>query len=762
MPERLTLAGCAPTPLAAYLKALGVLRLISSPAHNVSGRAADPEARGWWADEAFHLSTSLDREALRRFFLEDYAPTPIIAPWNGGSGFYPKDNRDGLDPLAADAVSPRFRTLSETIRSAATVIGNLGLRERPSGELKQKLIARLRAQLADAFLPWMDAALALSGERVRYPPLLGTGGNDGRLDFTNNFLGRLVSRKTSKLGLFDAETGSARGEAAGLLDAAVFDAPSQHLMKAAIGQFAPGNAGGANATTGYERDSALNPWDFVLMLEGSVSFAGAATRRHERQRGVSGSFPFTVRATSAGVGAVEVADEDDARAEFWAPLWLRPATGTEIEALFAEGRAVLDGKTASDGLDFARATASLGVSRGFSEFQRYGFLKRAGNQYLAAPLQRRTARPSPGAELGADLDAYGWLARLRRISRAKGAPAAGRSAVKHLEDALLDLVGAEVTPQRVEAALGSLGSVVRWIASSKKNRDEIGAPPGLSRHWLRYADDGTSEVRVAAALAGLGSRGTLRSSGPGKEQPHEAPPMAAHWAPIDERTFPYRKRRWSATPGSPTVVWGPGSLIHNLRAVLDRRIVEASVRDLRDKPLGSSVAARLADVADFLAGSFDDARCARLLAGLVWMRPDSFIWTRGPGADDKRRELPFAYAALKPIFSTDGALRRVRALPTGATMPIPPGTIARLARGGTDHARCVAETVRSALARARGSGLASPFDAPASLASLKALGGRLRADRLAAALLIPINDYALTSLLQRAYSLPKEDMDHGS
>ena len=38
--EPLPLHGCTPTPLASYLKALGVLRLISSPANHVSGEAA--------------------------------------------------------------------------------------------------------------------------------------------------------------------------------------------------------------------------------------------------------------------------------------------------------------------------------------------------------------------------------------------------------------------------------------------------------------------------------------------------------------------------------------------------------------------------------------------------------------------------------------------------------------------------------------------------------------------------------------------------
>ena len=73
MLESMTLDGCAPTPLASYLKALGVLRLISSDASHVDGRAADPKARGWWEGERFHVRTTLDRAALCGFFLNDYA-----------------------------------------------------------------------------------------------------------------------------------------------------------------------------------------------------------------------------------------------------------------------------------------------------------------------------------------------------------------------------------------------------------------------------------------------------------------------------------------------------------------------------------------------------------------------------------------------------------------------------------------------------------------------------------------------------------------
>ena len=116
--DAIRLDGCTATPLAGYLKALGVLRLVSSPANHASGIAADAHARGWWENGCFHIATSLGADGLLRFFLEDYAPSAIIAPWNGGSGFYPNDNKEGIGPLATSE-APRFRAIAQAIGVAA-------------------------------------------------------------------------------------------------------------------------------------------------------------------------------------------------------------------------------------------------------------------------------------------------------------------------------------------------------------------------------------------------------------------------------------------------------------------------------------------------------------------------------------------------------------------------------------------------------------------------------------------------------------------
>ncbi len=809
--EPLALPGCTPTPLASYLKALGVLRLVSSPANHVSGQPADAHARGWWQDECFHLRTTLSRDALLRFFLHDYAPSPIIAPWNGGSGFYAKDNKDGFDPLAGDQIAERFGPISSAIRDSARALTRLHLTERPEGKAKVELVAAIRAEVADTALPWLDAVLALSPGGLAYPELLGTGGNDGRLEFTNNFARRLVSR-TKPAGLFEASSGEPLNDAGRLLEESLLAAPVLGLCSAAVGQFAPGAAGGPNASNGYGADSNVNPWDFVLMLEGATAFAGAATRRHQPARGgnTSGtttrsgaSFPFTVRPVGAGWGGVEAADENDARAEFWAPIWTRPARAVEVDSLLGEGRAMLNARTAKDGLDFARAAASLGVSRGFRQFQRFGFLMRAGRTYLATPIGRHSVASSSGVHLVADLDAGGWLDRIRRVGRNNEEPGSARRAIKRLEDALFGLSAATAEPREAERAIVALGQVAGWLALSPSGRKAIGSPPPvLSSTWIQRADDGSAEFRVAVALAAIGlppqllparhsNAAGLETAGPGgsdadsvsptaQETPtagepshasaqgrsNAAPPMAAHLAPLDEQTFFYRqtlstRRAWTDGDSPPTMVWGAGPLVPNLIAVLERRLVEASTRGLEDKPLSGATSARLSDMAAFLSDDFDDARCAALLAGLVWARP---TWLRSVPRDSGSAPVPFAYAALKPVFTPDATLRAARALPPTARLPVPPGLVAGLRAGGSQRdGRASDAAVRLALARARASGLPTPFGptrhgSRSSTIDRGRMGAGIPADRLAAALLIPIGDRDLAALIERAYpGAPTDD-----
>jgi len=56
MRYQFALSGCTIEPMAAYLKAIAVFRLVSEQ--------ADSTARGFWRGREFHLDSELDGEAL--------------------------------------------------------------------------------------------------------------------------------------------------------------------------------------------------------------------------------------------------------------------------------------------------------------------------------------------------------------------------------------------------------------------------------------------------------------------------------------------------------------------------------------------------------------------------------------------------------------------------------------------------------------------------------------------------------------------------
>ena len=291
------LRGCTPVPLAHYLKALGVLRIVAEQVDNA--------ARGSWEDDVFHLRAILDRDALTTFILNEYAPTPLVAPWNGGSGFYPKDAQVGIEAVETSP-APRLAHYADVIRRCREAVSRRELDKAPKDDEKGALLIACRNILPDDVVAWLDAAYALTPDGPRYPPLLGTGGNDGRLDFTNNFMQRIVD-------VVDPQTGVPTSESASWLDAALFGATAGGLLtKKAIGQFMPGGVGGANAAAGFDGDAITNPWDFILMLEGALVFSGAVTRRMQATGPGVLSYPFTVRSVDAGYGTAAGGDLNSA------------------------------------------------------------------------------------------------------------------------------------------------------------------------------------------------------------------------------------------------------------------------------------------------------------------------------------------------------------------------------------------------------------------------------------------------------------------
>jgi CRISPR-associated protein Csx17 len=737
----LALPGCTPEPLMAYMKALGVLRLVSAQ--------ADPNARGWWKNDVFWLRCNLDRDALAGFFLTDYQPTPIVAPWAGGSGFFRKDSKRAVEALGG-STGPRVSAYAEVIRAVQAIIKDENLGDKPEDEDKARLIQRYRRELPDEVVAWMDAAMVLQQEGQSFAPMLGTGGNDGRLDFTQNFMQRIVA-----LGLHKVAEPS--GDSRSWLAQSLFATPAR-LYAARVGQFAPGRAGGPNATQGMEGDSTDNPWDFVLMIEGSLLLAGAAVRRFgvsERRRA---AFPFTVRATAAGFDSSAASDEADSRGELWLPLWSRPTSANEVRQLFGEGRADTAGRRARDGADYARAVAGLGIDRGIDSFTRLGLLKRSGKAHLAAPIGRFEVVERPSVDLLREIDR--WLDSFRRAAGDKNAPPRFAAALRAIDSAVFDFCrhGGQPLFQRILVALGraerELALTEGTVGNSKIKPNPLA---GLSRNWVNAAADNSHEFEIALALAGVYDQPA------GKTDLAKIGPFRANLEPVD---WNKRCRAWARKDRS--VVWNAADLSTNLAAALDRRVMDGARAGCQNLPLASRDTASFGATAAFLAGDVDDERIEDLLWGLMLVdRPGSEMRrdrraALGRGADSSagtNSALPAIYCLLKllflprPLVAERRGARAVRwrlARPgeQGLLRVRPEPAILSLLRTGR-----VGDAAAVAMRRLRASGLTPlPHRRSAGVSrdrewteiNLSLRAGR----RLAASLLIPIRSDAVNVLVQ--------------
>ncbi|HZA22874.1 MAG TPA: type I-U CRISPR-associated protein Csx17, partial [Dehalococcoidia bacterium] len=372
------------------------------------------------------------------------------------------------------------------------------------------------------------------------------------------------------------------------------------------------------------------PWDYVLMMEGALFFAGAVARRLSAESRNRAVFPFTVETAAAGYcTAVDTEyTSNGSRAELWVPLWQQPAAYREVSYLFGEGRAQLGRRQASTGTDFARAVVGLGIERGISSFQRFGFLKRNGLAFIATPLGRFRVTPKPEANLLFDLNP--WLERLRRASRGQNAPGGLNRALREIDGAILEFC-AHGGPRRLQEVLIAVGRAERWLATARQ-KDSVRPLSGLTPGWLQECDDGSSEFRLAAALASIqGDRdrqvGSIR---------------------INLEPVIFDRGRWQWAEDQRSVVWHGGDVLQAMDAVLERRCLEAGMKSLGHLPLEGRIAASLADVLAFLEGRLDYRRLSDLLLPLTainWRQAiPQFPHPPAPPA------LSRAYATLKLLF----------------------------------------------------------------------------------------------------------------
>lgn len=719
MPE-LMLEGCRATPLGGYLTAVGLLRLAS--------RVFDGEVTGRWHRQRFVLdSATATVPDLVEALYQRFTPEVIVSPWNGGSGFA----GNGKNPTAEAALrwvrestDDRWATVRAAVDAADRVVATGRARGwGGKGEdlwdksCKPQVLALCRAEFPDAALSWLDAAVALGSDGdTAFSRLLGTGGNFGRQELSVTYLARArpaLEDRRGKVWLASLLTGD----------------ETVPYLRDSVGQFDPGRAGGIQSSPWEKRDDKgfVNPWAFLLTIEGTLLFASAVVRRHGAEY-AHAALPFQVSGTT---GAHDTdAPNEQVLSEIWAPEWSTPLRVEELEHLLGEGRADWRRRPARSGLDFVRAIASLGVDRGIDAFQRHVLVDRLGQNPLAVPADRVAVVERGSVRLLAGLDR--WLEALHHTTL----PTQVAGQVRGLEHALyrharsgadVDLVEVIAALGRAHEAIARSGGVRRVVAPLV-----LGNGAALAGELMSPAErDGA--VRMALALATARDRTGERTITLSGLRPLLAPVRSAAGRRVD----------WTDTPALCPLSSG---LIPALAQAARRRAFPGAVDDSVAGDLAAVRGVRIAfsrglvvhasDIHALVSGEVDDRRVADLVAGLItvdWTGLADHVLPGGPASDlPIDLLLPFASTTALNIRAEDGTTWPLLVRP-GSEWPV------QLAAGKTSG------VLVDAAHRLRTGGprfVVTPTHAPADGA------------RLAAALLLRATRSDMIAALRRVAVLP--------
>lgn len=226
------------------------------------------------------------------------------------------------------------------------------------------------------------ASHVVAANRLSFNPLLGSGGNAGKRDFSVGWKQAVDALASSGSGAKKKAGKKAKGNANATeelspsctdqkrteLEALLLGRPTAWLLEKlnAASWFSDANKLYNSGQSPY-REGKLSPWAMALACEGLAFLAGGASRRLGARARAVGAFPFVTRAAAPKVA--EEAGRD--LGEVWAPVWDRPMTVPEVRALFARGRAELRGRGVLTPSAFATAIMRRGVDAGISEFRRF-------------------------------------------------------------------------------------------------------------------------------------------------------------------------------------------------------------------------------------------------------------------------------------------------------------------------------------------------------------------------------------------------------
>ncbi|MFM8581188.1 MAG: type I-U CRISPR-associated protein Csx17, partial [Planctomycetaceae bacterium] len=480
----------------------------------------------------------------------------------------------------------------------------------------------------------MAASRSSDSDAAWWFPILASGGGEASGQYIVNHQQRLKS-----VLLDDQEQSRARLEASlfGLNQPGSLEGNSMGAMYFPSLMKVP-NAGQDFLPTPQRR---VNPWDFILLLEGCLVWSIAATRR----QGVTSeraSFPFYCRAsfggsTMIGPKEIEGADKSISKGELWCPTWNSPSTLLEIQRIFSDGRIQVGEEVSSRSLDFALAMRGLGTDRGIEAFHRYSFLERSGSgrqtTLLAVPTGCFVPEQASGLALVAELRDFAVSVATnltengqqpRRLMSARilferawfDATTSPSNANGNLGNSLSDLI---VAAGRVTRELGTHSAKPGFVKIKKgeQTSERLINPIGdLQSEWsaLIAKSDPSPELRLARSIAGITAWGEATAEGR----------VVSSVESIRANLLPLTRcgKRWVWNATSHTAVWSRGAPLEvNLAAVLRRRLIDAQRGSGDGLPLWSVYGVGFEDLLAYWRGTVNADRLDNFIHGLALVDP---------------------------------------------------------------------------------------------------------------------------------------------
>jgi CRISPR-associated protein Csx17 len=453
-----------------------------------------------------------------------------------------------------------------------------------------KEIAKLRSWEPDlGRVRILDAHIVSKGESNVYNDILGTGGNVAKRDFSKVFevcIG-LTRHRSSSIWLQHSIFGDA-GEA----PIALPNLPSTGTWFS--------NANKAfNSGYSVARDGQLSPWSYLLALEGALLLRGGAARRLGERALKYATFPFISDAAAPGTAG----ETDVERSEFWAPVWEKPASLADVNALLLRGQARIGNRAARAPFDFSAAAFTAQVQAGLARFERFSLRQTTSANTYEAVAAGTAAIGAPSA--------HSLNRAIVRIANWADSIPSDKSLFVGLrapvERALLDLAQEPRQPQNYRKLLTAIGQVQRRIDLNKNWRTSkpiSKLPVALFKH--AWPDELSAEIEVARAIASLGPDVYgLRHNIFGLER------------------VPSPRSESFKDPRPASTVWHDGDPVRLLADVLERRLIDSNP-EIGVPLRGRQFCSRLA-LESFVRGEIDMNIVAGLLPSfslITWLRTE--------------------------------------------------------------------------------------------------------------------------------------------